>query len=272
MPTDLYGVVGHPISHSRSPSIHAAFARDTAQDLDYRAFDVHPDDIDAWLRDFFRTGRGLNVTLPHKLAAATFAGRLTPRAQLAGAVNTLAAQADGAVLGDNTDGSGLVHDLVRNCGLVLAERRLLLLGAGGATRGVLGPLLECAPAEVAIANRTAARAQELAAQFAALGPVRGCGLDGIGPRPYDVVINATAAALAGERPQVSSAIVGSGTFCYDMSYGHELTPFLRWALAEGCARAELGWGMLVEQAAESFAIWRGVRPRTDSVLAELRAR
>lgn len=273
MPTDQYGVVGHPISHSRSPAIHARFARQTGEDLGYEAFDVAPGRFDDWVRAFFAAGgRGLNVTVPHKLAAAAFAHALTERARRAAAVNTLVARRDGTILGDNTDGVGLVRDLVRNCGLVLAGRCILLLGAGGATRGVIAPLLECAPAQIVIANRTAGRAAELAAHFRADGPVRGCGYADIGPRPYDLVINATAAGLSGERPQVSASVVSSGTFCYDMAYGGEPTPFLRWALAEGCGRAELGWGMLVEQAAEAFEVWRGVRPETRSVLDALRGR
>ncbi len=270
--SDEYGVVGHPVQHSRSPFIHALFARQTAQDLVYRPYDVPPDELALRLTEFFtRGGRGLNVTLPHKPAAAVFATRLTARAALAEAANTLSLESDGAVLGDNTDGAGLVLDLTENHHVELTGKRLLILGAGGATRGVVGPLLELAPAQLVVANRQAERATVLAERFAAFGPMVGTGFDALDGEPFDVVINATSASLAGERPAVTAAIIGSQTFCYDMAYGREATPFLRWARAEGSSRAALGWGMLVEQAAESFLIWRGIRPDVRPVLAALRA-
>lgn len=271
MSEDRYGLIGHPVSHSRSPFIHGLFAQAERQAMTYRVFDVLPEDLDAWTTVFFAEGgRGLNVTVPHKPAAVRLAAKLTPRAQRAAAVNTLSAQPDGTLLGDNTDGVGLVRDLTQNFELDIAGRRILLLGAGGATRGVVAPLLELGPAEITIANRTPDRAVQLAAAFDDLGPVMGCGFDDVGARPYDLVVNATAATLAGERPQISPSIIGPKTFCYDMAYGREASPFLRWAAAEGCARAELGWGMLVEQAAEAFHVWRGVRPSTALVLAAVK--
>ena len=266
---DRYGVVGHPVAHSRSPFIHGIFARQTEQDLVYRLYDVGPDDFDAFCAQFFGTGgRGLNVTVPHKAAAATFADELTPRAARAGAVNTLARQ-DGAVLGDNTDGTGLVRDLRDNLRLDLRATRILILGAGGATRGILAPLLEQQPQDVVIANRTPDRAQGLAGVFGDLGSVSGCGFDDVPRRPFDLIINATSAGLSGSMPSVNPVVVADTTTCYDLSYARSATAFVRWAREHGCRQAVEGWGMLVEQAAESFEVWRGVRPETAPVLSLL---
>lgn len=273
VPPDQYGVVGHPISHSLSPFIHGMFAQQTGQAMVYRMHDVPPEHFRQYVLEFFsRGGRGLNVTVPHKVAAAELANELTPRARRAGAANTLALQADNRILADNTDGAGLVRDLRDNLGIEITGRRLLIIGAGGATRGVLSPLLVLQPASIVVANRTADRAHALAVEFADLGSIRGCGFDQLEQAPFDLVINATSASLSGEVPAVPPQIIGPGTFCYDMAYGKEDTPFVRWAREHGCARAEQGWGMLVEQAAESFCLWRGVRPQTAPVLAALRAR
>jgi shikimate dehydrogenase len=269
---EQYGVVGHPVGHSRSPFIHGLFARQTGQAMDYRLYDVPPEEFVVRVTGFFAGGgRGLNITVPHKPAAAAFAQVLTPRAERAQAVNTLAALADDTILGDNTDGAGFVTDLTQNLGLELEGRRILLLGAGGATRGVVGPLLGREPTEIVVANRNAARAVELARRFDDLGPVRGCAFGELSGAPYDLVVNATSTSLRGERPDVPASVLGPDTFCYDMAYGREDTPFLRWAKAEGCAGATLGWGMLVEQAAESFELWRGVRPQTRPVLEALQS-
>jgi shikimate dehydrogenase len=271
--TDRYGVVGHPVGHSWSPFIHGLFARDTGQDLSYRLFDFTAQEFEPRVRDFFALGgRGLNVTVPHKLAAVKIASQLTARAAHAGAVNTLAAQKDGTILGDNTDGAGLVRDLCDNLGLVIIRRRILIIGAGGATRGVIAPLLTLGPSEVVIANRTPERAQEMAGTFAKLGPVRGTGVGAASDAPFDLVINATSASLSGELPAIPAAVIGPETVCYDMAYGKTDTPFMQWALDLGCARAFQGWGMLVEQAAESFRVWRGVKPSTGSVLTALKER
>ena len=269
---DQYGVVGHPVAHSLSPFIHGWFARATGQTISYRLFDVAPAEFRTWTREFFvHGGRGLNVTLPHKIAAAEFAEDLTPRAIQAAAVNTLVARADG-ILGDNTDGAGLVRDLCDNHGLIITHRRLLILGAGGATRGLLGPLLGLSPAEVVIANRTAERAAQLAAAFVDLGPVSGVGFDELDGNPFELVINATSASLSGEIPPLPPGTVGPETVCYDLAYGKSATAFVAWAERQGCARALQGLGMLVEQAAESFRLWRGVRPNTTQVLAVLKER
>jgi shikimate dehydrogenase len=267
---DQYGVVGHPISHSWSPFIHGLFAKQTDQSLVYRLYDIAPGNFRAQVLEFFtRGGRGLNVTVPHKEAAAELANELTTRADRAGAVNTLVLNQDHTLLGDNTDGHGLVTDLRKNLGLNITNERLLILGAGGATRGVVEPLLGMSPAEVVIANRTPERAINLASLFADLGAVRGCGFEDVGDEAFDLVINATAAGLSGSVPNVAGGVVAAHTVCYDMSYSKSATPFVTWAIEQGCARAHKGWGMLVEQAAESFTLWRGVRPDTEPVLAAL---
>jgi shikimate dehydrogenase len=187
-------------------------------------------------------------------------------------VNTLMLKRDNRLLGDNTDGAGLVHDLRDNLGVQLGNRRVLIVGAGGATRGVIAPLLVLRPAQLVIANRTAERAQGFAAAFADLGAMRGCGFEEIGFEAFDLVINATSASLSGEVPAIPASVIQAETVCYDMAYGRSETPFLKWARENGCARAFQGWGMLVEQAAESFQLWRGVRPQTSPVLAALRER
>jgi len=270
---DRYGVVGHPIGHSWSPFIHGLFARDTDQAMTYRLYDFLPAEFEPRVRDFFTLGgRGLNVTLPHKAAAAKLASELTGRATHAGAVNTLSAQKDGSLLGDNTDGVGLVRDLCDNLGLVITRRRILIIGAGGATRGVLAPLLALEPSELVVANRTPERAQALVSGFTELGPVRAVGLPALSEAPFDLVINATSASLSGEIPELGSGLIGPATVCYDMSYGKVGTAFTQWALGLGCANAFQGWGMLVEQAAESFRVWRGIRPLTGPVLSALKER
>jgi shikimate dehydrogenase len=266
-----YGVVGHPVSHSRSPFIHGIFAQCTGQNMRYRLHDVHPDNLQAFLMDFWRRGgRGLNVTVPHKISASGMVRAMSERAQRAGAVNTLLMDEDG-ITGDNTDGAGLVRDLTVNLKVTLAGARILLVGTGGAASGVIAPLLHESPEQIVIAGRSAARAQSLAQQFDSRGAVQGCGLEAIAPGTFDIVINATSAGLAGEMPALSASVIQPDTFCYDMHYARTGTAFLRWASSQGAQRTAQGWGMLVEQAAESFALWRGVRPPTGPVLAALMA-
>lgn len=263
--TDRYAVFGHPIAHSKSPQIHAAFARQTGQDMTYAAILAPLDGFPASVAAFVATGgRGANITVPFKEEAFRLAQQRTPRAERAGAVNTLVF-ADGEIRGDNTDGAGLVADLTRNLHRPLGGRRILLLGAGGAARGVIEPLLDEAPAALVIANRTVARAQELADLFGR--GVAACGFDTTGSG-FDVVINATSASLAGELPPLSPAVFAPDALAYDMMYGRD-TPFLAFARAHGAATAD-GLGMLVEQAAEAFHVWRGVRPDTAPVIAALR--
>ncbi|NWG86117.1 MAG: shikimate dehydrogenase [Hydrogenophilaceae bacterium] len=266
--TDRYAVFGNPIAHSKSPVIHAEFARQTGQDMAYEAILAPLDGFPAAVQAFREAGgKGANVTVPFKEQAFELAGRRTARAEAAGAVNTLKFEGD-AILGDNTDGVGLVSDLTRNLGLVLASQRILLLGAGGAARGVVLPLLAEAPAGLFIANRTADKAVALAQRFVSSGPVEGGGFDALAGRQFDVVINATAASLAGELPPLPEGLFAPGALAYDMMYGKE-TPFLAFARAHG-ARVADGLGMLVEQAAEAFYLWRGVRPETAPVITLLR--
>jgi shikimate dehydrogenase len=270
---DPYGVVGHPVGHSLSPFIHGLFARETGQAMSYHLYDVTTGEFAGFVSGFFdRGGRGLNITVPHKVAAVDAASELTARAAHAAAVNTLALRDDGTILGDNTDGVGLVRDLCDNLGLVITNRRILIIGAGGATRGVLAPLLGLSPTLVVIANRTPERAAVLAAAFADLGAVHGVGFEDVGSEPFDIIINATSASLSGEMPPVPAGAVGRATVCYDLAYGRGATAFVDWARAHGAARALQGWGMLVEQAAEAFRLWRGIRPATATVLAALKER
>lgn len=267
---DQYGVIGHPVAHSLSPFIHACFARETGESLSYRLFDVTPEMFRGRTLDFFRSGgKGLNVTLPHKVAAAELANELTPRAARAGAVNTLALR-DEKLLGDNTDGAGLVRDLRDFLSVSLSGRRVLILGAGGAARGVIAPLFELNPVDIVIANRSENRAFALAAGFQDLGAISGSTFAALAGQNFGLVINATSASLDGQLPPLPSGIVAPEAVCYDMVYGKAETPFMRWALAQGCARAVQGLGMLVEQAAESFFVWRGVRPDTGPVREALR--
>lgn len=271
--SDRYAVIGNPVAHSKSPRIHAAFARETGEPVRYEALLAPLDGFAAtWAAFRAEGGRGANVTVPFKEAAWALADARTPRAELAGAVNTLIIQPDGRVLGDNTDGIGLVRDLRDNAGWLLAGRRVLLLGAGGASRGVVAPLLEAGVAAITIANRTAAKAEQLAQGFGPDAPLTGCGLAALAgvSQPFDLVINATSASLQGDAVALPAACLHDDTAVYDMMYGRD-TPFLAWARGQGLGRCRDGLGMLVEQAAEAFHLWRGVRPRTAALLAELRA-
>lgn len=269
--SDRYGVFGHPVAHSKSPAIHAAFAAQCGHDLSYEAILAPLDGFADSLSAFVAAGgRGANVTVPFKEEACRLATRLTPRAVQAGAVNTLVFDSSG-MLGDNTDGAGLLRDLTNNLGCRITGQRLLLLGAGGAARGVVGPLLEARPAALVIANRTAARAADLAERFAGRGPLRACGYPDLAGESFDLVINATSASLGGETPYLPERVFAFGSLAYDMMYGRGETPFLLLARAQGAARLADGLGMLVEQAAEAFRFWRGVLPDSAPVLAMLRA-
>ena len=266
---DRYVVIGNPVSHSMSPAIHAMFARATGDAIQYAALAAPHGGFDRVAREFFAAGgRGANVTLPFKVDALRFAARASQRAELAGAANFLASR-DGGIECDNTDGAGLIADLTRNLGLALRGARVLVVGAGGAARGVLAPLLRESPALLVVANRTPARAEELASRFANLGEVRAASLDRIPAGDYDLVINATSTSTRGEPLALADAALGSGSFAYDMAYGDAARPFLDRARARGM-RVSDGLGMLVEQAAESFELWRGRRPLTAPVLVELR--
>lgn len=274
---DRYVVIGHPVAHSRSPAIHARFATQTGQALQYDRLEAPLDDFTGTVRAFAAAGGcGCNVTVPFKFEAWQLAARRTPRAQLAEAANTLRfdAEADGGWWCDNTDGAGLVRDITVNAGVTLAGRRVLLIGAGGAAAGVLGPLIEAAPAELVLVNRTLDKALALAERHAALAARHGVAL---AVRPlaeagaaFDVVINGTASSLAGAGVPVAAAVLRPGALALDMMYGAGARGFLDWAAAHGAVGRD-GLGMLVEQAAEAFVAWRGVRPDTAPVLAALRA-
>ncbi len=268
---ELYAVFGNPIAHSKSPFIHAAFAAQTGADLVYQARLAPVDDFAGALRAFVAEGgRGANVTVPFKEEAFRLCDELTPRAARAGAVNTLSF-VGARVLGDNTDGAGLVADIEGNLGVVLAGKRVLLLGAGGAARGVIEPLLAAGVGELAVANRSADKAAALAAAFADLAPVAGGSFASLAGRSFDVVINATSASLAGARLPLPDGLFAAEALAYDMMYGKGETPFLAQAREAGAARLADGLGMLVGQAAEAFAVWRGVHPAGAPVLQALRA-
>jgi shikimate dehydrogenase len=269
--TDLYAVMGNPIAHSLSPRIHAWFARQTGQDLRYEARCVPLDGFAAAVAAFREEGgRGLNITVPFKQEAWKLATTRSPRAERAGAVNTLVIGDDVSLYGDTTDGVGLLRDLTHNLGLDLAGMDILLLGAGGAVRGVLEPLLELRPRRLLIANRTAERAMALADDFRTLGTVEACGFDGLEGRRFDLVINGTAAGLRDQVPEIPGTVLDGNSCGYDMMYGAEPTAFVRWCRDQGAGRTADGLGMLVEQAAESFYLWRGVRPETGGIIDCLR--
>jgi shikimate dehydrogenase len=267
---DRYGVMGYPVSHSRSPVIHRLFALQTRQNLQYELLAVEPEQLESAIRQFAKAGgKGLNITMPHKSSALPIADQLSERATDAGAINTLAFQ-DGEIFGDTTDGIGLMRDLTRNLELTIRDANILVLGAGGATRGILGPLLAAQPARITIAYRTLSKARDHADWFGSSGNVIACRFKDVPASPaYSLVVNATSAGLRGEIPPYPEAAIEPDTFCYDLSYGLTPTPFSKWATAKGAKRSVMGWGMLVEQAAESFHLWRGVRPDTSLVLKQI---
>jgi shikimate dehydrogenase len=269
-PADRYAVFGHPIGHSQSPRIHCLFAEQTGQTLTYTAEDVTPEIFEPSVKAFFQTGgRGLNCTVPLKELAFRLADSLSDRALRSKAVNTLALRDDGMIFGENTDGVGLVRDLIHNLGLDLTGQRILILGAGGATRGILEPLLQRQPSRLTIANRTPEKAAQLATEFGDIGPITGGGFATLAGGDYDLILNATAASLSGDLPDLPPDILAQDGACYDLAYGREPTAFVRWGLEQGARLSVDGIGMLVEQAAEAFHLWRGVRPDTAPVIAEL---
>ena len=266
---DRYALVGHPVAHSRSPLIHQLFARQTGQNLTYELIDALPEEFETAARGFGAAGgRGLNVTLPHKEAAYELCVTHGPEADLAGAVNTITFRGR-QMHGDNTDGIGFIRDLNVNHECAITGRRLLLLGAGGAARGIVGPILAERPQLLLIANRTLERAEKLRRDFGTPANSEVSRFDELGEAGYfDIVVNATSAGLHGEQPPFPASLVNESSFCYDLAYSVKPTPFVLWARASGAGTAAQGWGMLVEQAAESFAIWRGVRPNTKPLLSQ----
>lgn len=268
---DAYAVLGNPVSHSLSPRIHRLFADQTGESLNYSAIELPEDGFQAGLLELKHQGlRGANVTVPFKRQAWECCDHLSERASAAGAVNTLSFNADGSISGDNTDGVGLVRDLSQNLELCLQNQEILILGAGGAVRGVLGPLLDLHPGAITIANRSLDKAEQLALDFASRGEIRVLAYGALGEQHFDLVINATAAGLTDELPPLPESTLDAQTFCYDMVYNRQLaTRFVAWARSHG-ARAQDGLGMLVEQAAESFFIWRGKHPQSGAVIKLLR--
>lgn len=270
---DHYAVFGHPIAHSLSPLIHTWFAEQTGEGIRYTSQDVPPECFETAVGAFRAGGGlGLNCTVPLKELAFRLADALSPRAQMSHAVNTLVFRKDSILFGDNTDGVGLLRDLTENMGVSLSNKRILVIGAGGAARGILGPLLEQQPELVVIANRTEERAVALAEQFSSLGKIQACGFAKLKDQQFDLILNATAAGLHGQIPPLPNGLIAPGGVCYDLMYGEKAVPFLEWGRVQGAETAVDGLGMLVEQAAEAFWLWRGVRPSTAPVIARLRER
>ena len=267
---DRYAVMGYPVAHSRSPVIHRLFAAQTGENLQYELLEVAPDKLESAIKQFERTGgKGLNITLPHKSEVTRFVDNMSERASTAGAVNTLVFK-DKEIYGDNTDGVGLMRDLQTNLKIDLEGANVLILGAGGSTRGIISPLLDAKPDSIVIANRTMDKATTLAQIFSTQGPVTAVSFKNVRTPPeFDLIINATSAGVKGEAPPYPANVISKNTICYDLSYSMKNTPFSSWAKEHGAARSVMGWGMLVEQAAESFEIWRGVRPDTAQVLKQL---
>lgn len=271
---DDYAVMGNPIAHSKSPSIHRLFAKQTNQSIDYTAIQVDTGGFRHAVGNFAaEKGKGLNITVPFKQEAWSLVEEMSERAQRAGAVNTIKIEND-KLYGDNTDGVGLVNDLTVNNQIELKGKSILLMGAGGAARGVLAPLLNQEPSSLYIVNRTPDKAKDLATDFADMGNVMGDGYEHLAEfcqsNKFDIIINATAASLSGQLPPLPGNILNSGAACYDMMYGANPTTFMQWATEQGAEKVLDGLGMLVEQAAESFKIWRGVKPDTASVIEKLR--
>ena len=263
---DRYGVIGNPVEHSKSPQIHSRFAEQTGESLSYEKVFAEEDAFADTVQHFRQAGgKGLNVTVPFKQQAFDIADEVSERARMAEAVNTLSFTDEGQILADNTDGAGLVNDLTRNLGLTLKDRNILILGAGGAVRGVLGPLLAEHPRHIVIANRTLEKAILLADHFCTWGNLSGCDYGELGTQAFDLIINGTSMGLSGQMPELPNDILKPGAAVYDMAYGNEPTAFQQGGKAHGAATAADGLGMLVEQAAESFYIWRGVRPDTAEI-------
>lgn len=271
---DQYAVFGNPIAHSKSPQIHTWFAQQTNQSLEYRAILAPEDDFEASAKSFFSEGGlGANVTVPFKLDALVFADTLSPRARRAGAVNTLQKGKNNQIYGDNTDGIGLARDLINNLGFNLVDKKVLLLGAGGAARGVIEPLLNAGIAQLKIANRTPEKAQQLVQMFSGLQPatqLTSGNWESLQGSQFDLVLNATSASLTGDLPPLPEGLFAKISLAYDLMYSQQATPFMLWAKQQGAAQTADGLGMLVEQAAEAFFLWRGVRPVTQQLVERLR--
>lgn len=269
---DQYAVFGQPITHSKSPQIHTLFAKQTQQQLNYTAQEVSADTFDASITHFFKQGgKGLNCTVPLKELAWQRADTLSERAAFSKAVNTLILQDDGTLLGDNTDGLGLLADLINNHHIPLLNSRILILGAGGASRGIIAPLMAQKPNSIVIANRTVNKAATLSKEFAPLGSINGCGYDDIKDHQFDLILNATSASLSGKLPPLADTLLAKNGYCYDLAYGEKPTAFVSWGFSHHAKKSVDGLGMLVEQAAEAFYLWRGVRPDTADIINTIKA-
>lgn len=269
---DHYAVFGYPIKHSKSPQIHQLFAEQTHQSLLYSAQEVKPEHFEKAIADFFSNGgKGLNCTLPLKELAWQYAKSNTERANLCKAVNTLVLKERGDILGDNTDGCGFMVDLTQNHSISVKNTRVLVLGAGGATRGILTPLLGHEPDYLLVANRTQQKAYDLAAEFKSSGDIKGCGFADLEHKQFDLIVNATSAGLYDEKIPLPENILADGGVCYDLAYANKPTAFVRWGLEHQARKSLDGLGMLVEQAAEAFFLWRNVRPNTQPVIQILNA-
>lgn len=268
---DRYAVMGNPVAHSKSPVIHQHFARQVGHRIEYLAIQVDPGGFRQAVEQFRAAGgKGLNVTLPFKLDAFRLADTWSDRAKLAGAVNTLKFESDDKIFGDNTDGIGLVHDIELNLEIPIKGKQVLVLGGGGAVRGILGPLLKHHPARVVIANRTVSKARDLVQAFAGQETLEVCNFEDLRGKHFDIVVNGTSASVKGEVPPLPATLYTRGALAYDMMYGAPSAPFLDWSALHGAACVTDGLGMLVEQAAESYFLWRGVRPQTRPLIAALR--
>jgi shikimate dehydrogenase len=268
---DNYAVFGNPIEHSKSPDIHAAFAKSTGENIIYKKQKINIGFFDRAASEFFKSGgKGLNITVPFKLDAYNFSEKITRRAKIAGAVNTLSLRNDGKIVGDTTDGIGISHDIINNLGWEINGKKVLILGAGGAVRGILQPILELLPQHLVIANRTIKKAEALSENFAEMGHIVGCDFEMLSGQKFDVVINGTSATLTNKILSLPNGLFKKNAVCYDMAYGTEHSAFLEWAKKNGALEISDGLGMLVEQAAESFYIWRGIRPDTAKVISMLK--
>ncbi|MEO1889955.1 MAG: shikimate dehydrogenase [Cycloclasticus sp.] len=269
---DQYAVLGFPIGHSKSPVIHQQFAQQTNQSLVYKAIEVKPEAFDKTIADFFKAnGKGVNCTVPLKELAFEKVDSLTERAKFSGAVNTIKLLDDGSLLGDNTDGVGLLSDLCEHLDLSLAGKRILVLGAGGAARGILGPLLEAKPSCLCLANRTVSKAQTMQQLFVPIGDIQSSSYEALAGQQFDLIINATSASLTGDLPPLAKGLLAINGVCYDLAYSQQPTAFVRWGEEQGASLSIDGLGMLVEQAAHAFNVWRGVMPDTLAVRASLRS-
>ena len=270
-PIDRYAVFGNPIAHSKSPQIHMLFAEQSGQSLVYTAELAEIGELEQAVKKFIQNnGKGLNITVPFKEDAWSLATLRSDRAQRAGAVNTLIVQPDGSLYGDTTDGTGLVRDLTQNHRIQIKAKDILIIGAGGAVRGVIEAILEQQPASLLITNRTKEKAVQLAKDFSAFGNISGCGLEEVGSADFDIVINGTSASLQGDLPPLPGSIFRNNSCSYDMMYAAQATPFMQWSANNGARQVFDGLGMLVEQAAESFYLWRNVRPETKPVIQHIR--